>query len=121
MRDAGKLKICRLKNNSEPGLRPVEALELICEAYYSEMTVGVTRAYAAMSANQQIDMLVRCYKTSLPADAEYVVTEAGDQFRISLKQNRNDDVDLTLERLENYYDVNPGQVTGTQGGAGNGQ
>ena len=121
MRDAGMLGIYKLTNVAQPGLMPTEKLVKICDAYYDERMLGVTRAYAALSANQQIDMLVRCYKTSLPADAEYVVTEAGDQFRISLKQNRNDDVDLTLERLENYYDVNPGQVTGTQGGAGNGQ
>lgn len=85
---------------------PSEKLVKICDAYYIERTIGVTRAYAALSANQQIDMLVRCFNTALTADAEYAVLEDGNQYRISLKQVVGNDVDLTLVRLEDYYDVN---------------
>lgn len=83
---------------------PKEKLVFICDAYYRERTVGVTRAYAAMSANQRIDMLITCFATTLPIEAEYVVID-GDQYRISLKQKKNDDVDLTLVRLEECIDV----------------
>lgn len=106
MRDAGILSIYSLSNVAQPGLMPTEKLVKICDAYYVERTVGVTRAYAALSANQRIDKLVRCFNTSLSVEAEYVVLEDGNQYRISLKQVVGDDVDLTLVRLEDYYDVN---------------
>lgn len=105
MRDAGLLTIYKLTNVAQPGLMPAEKLVKICLAYYDERTVGVTRAYAALSANQRIDKLVRCYNTSLSTDAEYCILEDGNQYRITLKQLQGDDIDLTLERLEDYYDV----------------
>lgn len=103
--DNGILKIYSLENISEPGYMPVEKLVKVCDAYYAEQTVGVTRLYAALGANQKIDMLVRCYNTVLPENAEYVILEDGKQYRITVKQNRNCDVDLTLERLGENYDV----------------
>ncbi len=104
MRDAGMLSVYYLSNIATTGLMPREGLVKICDAYYYEETVGVTRAYAALSANQRIDMLVRIYNTELPNNAEYVVLENGEQYRISLKQKRGDHIDLTLVRLEDYYD-----------------
>lgn len=104
MRDAGMLSVYYLSNIATPGQMPKEDLVKICDAYYIEQTVGVTRAYAALSANQQIDMLVRIFNTELPTNAEYVVLEDGNQYRISLKQKRGDNIDLTLVRLEDYYD-----------------
>lgn len=105
MFDAGLLTICSLKNTAAPGMMPKDQLVKICTVFYDERTVGVTRAYAAMSADQRIDMLVRCYNVALPVNAEYVVMEDGTQYRISLKQTQGDHIDLTLERLEDYYDV----------------
>lgn len=105
MRDAGMLTIYSLENVAEAGLMPTEKLVKVCDAYYIERTVGVTRAYAALSANQQIDMLVRCFNTTLTANAEYVILEDDNQYRIGLKQKVGDDVDLTLVRLEDYLDV----------------
>lgn len=105
MKPAGILSLYSLENIADPGMRPNEQLVCVGQAYYSERTVGVTRAYAAMSANQRIDKLVRCYKISIPVSAEYVILEDGLQYRISLKQQRNMDVDLTLERLETLLDM----------------
>lgn len=105
MRDAGILTIYRLTNVAQPGLMPAEKLVKICEAYYDERTVGVTRAYSALSANQKIDKLVRVYNTALSVDAEYCILEDGEQYRITLKQLQGDNIDLTLERLEDYFDV----------------
>lgn len=110
MRDAGLLNIYRLDNVALSGRMPAEKLVRICQAYYDERTIGVTRAYAALGAKQQIDKLVVAYNTTLPADAEYAILEDGDQYRISLKQVEGDDVVLTLERLEDLYDVNPEQT-----------
>lgn len=105
MFDAGKLKIYELSNQAAPGLMPAEKLVRICEAYYDERTVGVTRAYAALGAKQQIDMMVTAYNVTLPVNAEYVILEDGNQYRISLKQNQGDHVLLTLVKLEDLYDV----------------
>ena len=105
MKPVGILSLYSLENTASPGRLPKEQLIRVGQAYYSERTVGVTRAYAAMSANQRIDKLVRCYKISIPVPAEYVVLEDGLQYRIALKQQHNMDVDLTLERLENLLDM----------------
>lgn len=105
MRDAGLLRICSLQNIAEAGLMPKEKLVEVCSAFYDERTVGVTRAYAALGAKQQIDKLVIAYNTRVPVDASYVILEDSDQYRISLKQAEGDNTLLTLERLEDFYDV----------------
>ena len=107
MRDAGILTIYKLTNVAQPGLMPGEKLVRICTAYYDHRTLGVTRAYAALGAKQQIDALVIAYNTALTPEAEYCILEDGEQYRISLKQTEGDDVLLTLERLEDLYDVSP--------------
>lgn len=107
MRDGGLLTIYSLTNTATTGRMPMEKLVNICQAYYDEQTVGVTRAYAALGAKQQIDKLVLAHNTTLPASAEYVILEDGNQYRISLKQTQGDDVLLTLERLEDLYNVSP--------------
>lgn len=105
IRNAGILTIYKLTNVATPGLKPSEKLVRICTAYYDYQTIGITRAYAALGAKQQIDALVLAHNTTLPVEAEYVVLEDGNQYRISLKQIQGRDVLLTLERLEALYDV----------------
>lgn len=105
MRDAGKLKIYKLTNTAEAGLMPTEKLVEVCETYYDERRVGITRAYAALGAKQRIDSLVVAYNVNLPTDAEYCILEDGLQYQITLKQKENDNMVLTLERLEEFYDV----------------
>ena len=58
MRDAGILSIYSLTNVAEAGRMPTQKLVKIASAFYDERTVGVTRAYAALGAKQQIDKLV---------------------------------------------------------------
>lgn len=108
--ESGMMKIYALENTAEPGLKPAEKLVEICTAYFEEKTVGITRAYAAMSAKQRIDKLVRAFNATLPDSAEYAILEDGRQYRIALKQNIGDSVDLTLERLEDYLDVDTGET-----------
>lgn len=107
MFDAGILEFYTLKNAADPGLMPTE--KLVCEgkAFYINERIGVTRAYAAMGAKQQIDAVVLAYNVTLDPAVEYVILEDGYQYRISLKQPEGDNVRLTLERLEELYDVKP--------------
>lgn len=107
MRDAGILTLYNLTSTSAMGDAPVEKLESLGTAFYAEKTVGYNRIYAARGANEQIDMVVRCYNTDVPYSAKYVILEDGEQYQISVKQKIVDEdaTDLTLVRLEDYYDV----------------
>lgn len=107
MRDKGVLTMYNLISTTTTGDAPVEKLEALCTAYYAEKTVGYNRIYAARGANEQIDTVVRCFNTDVPYSAKYVVLEDGNQYQISVKQKIVDEdaTDLTLVRLEDYYDV----------------
>ena len=107
MRDRGLLTLYDLVTTSTSGDMPVEKLSSVGTAYYAEKTVGYNRIYAARGANQEIDTVVRCYNTDVPYSAKYVVLEDGNQYQISVKQKIVDEdaTDLTLVRLEDYYDV----------------
>lgn len=107
MRDAGVLTFYSLANTAENGRMPVFRLVSVGTAFYEERTIGYGRFYAALGANQQIDALVRCLNTTIPKEAKYAILEDGNQYRIELKQTiqGTDDIDLTLVRLEENYDV----------------
>ena len=107
MHDAGILRIYSLQNIATAGRMPTEQLVYVADAYYDNELIGVTRAYAAMGAKQQIDAVVLAYNVTIPVNAEYVILEDGSQYRISLKQPEDDHVRLTLVRLEELYDVYP--------------
>ena len=108
----GILTICKVANTGEAGFMPKEELVPLVSAYYRKRTVGYNRLYAAMGANQEIQMLVRCYNTEVPSYSEqlYVVfpNEANDnQFMVSAIQEIIEEgaIDLTLSRMEEFYDV----------------
>lgn len=107
MRDAGILTLYNLTSTTTSGDMPIEKLEALGTAYYAEKTVGYNRIYAARGADEQIDMIVRCYNTDVPYAAKYVILEDGNQYQISVKQKMVDEdaTDLTLVRLEEYFDV----------------
>ena len=107
MRDMGILKLCELTSTSAAGDFPAEKLVQVATAYYAERTVGYNRIYAAKGANEEIDMVVRCYNTDVPYSVKYAVLEDGNQYRISVKQKIVDEdaTDLTLVRMESYYNV----------------
>ena len=108
MRDGGIAKLCALENINERGRMPVEMLVTKSTEYYSYRTVGVTRRYAALGANREFDLVVRLWNClELPDGVSYAVLEDGKQYRIDFTQQIVDEhaKDITLVRLENYYDV----------------
>jgi len=105
MDNAGLLTVYALTDTAEKGYMPAEKLVEVCKCFYSDRIIGYGRAYAALGADQRIDRLVRCHNTALPETGKYAILEDGKQYRITLKQQIGDDVDLTLERLETNYDV----------------
>ena len=112
MRDGGLVTLYSLENTTQPGFMPVQRLVSKGQAYYSYVTAGITRIYAAMGANRQFDMVIRCHNmTQLPEGVKYAIPEDGLQYRIDPAQPIYDEdaIDLTLERLEDYYDVEPAE------------
>ncbi len=106
----GKLTVYNLKNTAEKGLMPQEKLVPVCEEFYGERTIGVTRQYAALGADRRIDMLVRIWRNDDVTPGQYVIPDDGHQYRIDLVQYNTDEdglkvSDLTLIRLEDNYDV----------------
>lgn len=102
----GLLTICSLQNTALAGYKPEEKLVVIDTAYYEERVAGITRIYQASGADRRFDLLVRCFNTQVPKEGLYVVIDK-DQYRIDLCQKiiGRDAVDLTLVKVENYYDV----------------
>lgn len=112
MRDGGLVTLYALENTAQPGFMPVERLVEKGKAYYSYVTAGITRIYAAMGANRQFDLVIRCHNMiALPEGVKYAIPEDGQQYRIDPAQPIYDEdaIDLTLVRLEDYFDVEPAE------------
>lgn len=107
MRDGGILTFYTLENTAEPGFMPAEQLVEAGQAFYANVTIGVTRRYAAIGANREFNLVVRALNTGVPEGAEYVVLEDGLQYRIDQVSPIVDEghVELTLVRLEDFYDI----------------
>jgi hypothetical protein len=70
--------------------------------------ISYSRQYAAMGVDQQIDRIIRIWRT--PVRIGDVVVIGDEQYRIDNVQPTLDDdglkvVDLTLRRLEANYDI----------------
>ena len=106
----GILTLYALENTAAPGRMPTEKLVEQEKAYYENRVIGVTRIYAAKGAKQQIDKLVRIWRNESIEIGWYLIPEDGVQYRIDEIQHLYDDdrlkvTDLTLSRLEQFYDV----------------
>lgn len=108
MRDSGKIKLYALENAAVPGFMPAEKLVYKDEQFFSKVTTGITRRYAAFGANRNYSGVVRLWNiTALPDGVKYAVDEDGIQYRIDFDDAKydSDSLELTLVRLEDYYDV----------------
>lgn len=106
-RPTGLCTIYSLVNIATAGLKPTEKLVKITDAYYEERTVGYNRIYAALGADHRFDLLIRVFNTDLPEEGMYVILEDQKQYQIDIAQKivGRDCVDLTLMRVEDYYEV----------------
>lgn len=116
----GILLICKLENTAEAGFMPVQKLVPLVQAYYRKRNVGYNRLYAAMGANKEISLLVRCFNTEVPDYNEqlYVIfpkesLSDSEQFRVSAIQEIVEDgaIDLTLSKMEEFFNVEGGNDT----------
>lgn len=107
--DDGSVKICKLENTAESGQMPKEKLLQVSEYLFGERTVGYGRQYAAKGVNQQVDMMIRIWQDRTIKIGMYAVIDE-EQYRIDNVQHLYDDdglrvTDLTLQQLEDLYDV----------------
>lgn len=127
MRDDGILYVCDLVNVAENGDMPRQKLKIVNKYWFENRVVGYNRFYTAQGVNQQVDRLVRIARDYGVHIGQYVVLGNGEQFRVdmvSYGQDSNDRTkmiqskyyrqpkivdlpytEITLSRLENYYDV----------------
>lgn len=111
--DSGLVTVCTLQNTAAPGSMPHEALIPVLSAYYGERTVGYGRFYQAQGVNEQVDMLIRIWRSTAARIGMYAVlsqSENDGQYRITNVQQMLDEdglkvTDLSLQRMDDLYEI----------------
>lgn len=109
MTNDGILGVYRLVNTADAGYMPQMQLVKLFDAYFSRQRVGVTRLYAAIGVNAQLDAVFRLWNTrideAMPKDL-YAVVE-GTQYRITLVQDvvERDAVDITVQKIDDLFTI----------------
>lgn len=107
MNECGLLTIYQIENIALKGRMPSEQLVEVESAYYQELRVGVTRLYAALGANRQIDALLRVFNTDVVVNGMVVIPEDDYQYQVEAIQKNigQDSIDITLKRVDEYYEI----------------
>ena len=109
MTNDGILGVYKLTNTAAAGYMPQMQLVKLFDAYYSRMRVGVTRLYAAIGVNAQVDGVFRLWNTrigeAMPKDL-YAVAD-NIQYRITLAQDvvERDAVDITVQKIDDLFTI----------------
>ena len=108
--DSGTCRIYTVTDAAENGEMPNPTLHEYgdYEWAFEDRMISYSRQYAAMGVDQQIDRIIRIWRT--PVRIGDVVVIGDEQYRIDNVQPTLDDdslqvVDLTLRRLEENYDI----------------
>ena len=110
MMDSGTCRIYTVTDSAENGEMPNPTLHEYgdYEWAFEDRMISYSRQYAAMGVDQQIDRIIRIWRT--PVRIGDVVVIGDEQYRIDNVQPTLDDdslqvTDLTLRRLEENYDI----------------
>ena len=110
MMDSGTCRIYTVTDSAENGEMPNPTLHEYgdYEWAFEDRMISYSRQYAAMGVDQQIDRIIRIWRT--PVRIGDVVVIGDEQYRIDNVQPTLDDdslqvTDLTLRRLEANYDI----------------
>ena len=110
MMDSGTCRIYTVTDAAENGEMPNPTLHEYgdYEWAFEDRMISYSRQYAAMGVDQQIDRIIRIWRT--PVRIGDVVVIGDEQYRIDNVQPTLDDdslqvTDLTLRRLEENYDI----------------
>jgi len=109
----GIVYLCQLVNTAAAGDAPAMKLHRVGRYWFAARTIGLNRQYAAKSVNEQVDMLLRIHYAPEARIGMFAQLGNGEQYRITNATPITDDdtglraTELTLERLEDFYDVQP--------------
>ena len=110
MMDSGTCRIYTVTDAADNGEMPNPTLHEYgdYEWAFEDRMISYSRQYAAMGVDQQIDRIIRIWRT--PVRIGDVVVIGDEQYRIDNVQPTLDDdslqvTDLTLRRLEENYDI----------------
>ena len=110
MMDSGTCRIYTVMDAAGNGEMPAPTLHEYgdYEWAFEDRMISYSRQYAAMGVDQQIDRIIRIWRT--PVRIGDVVVIGTEQYRIDNVQPTLDDdslqvTDLTLRRLEANYDI----------------
>ncbi len=110
MMDSGTCRIYTVTDSAENGEMPNPTLHEYGDYEWSfeDRMISYSRQYAAMGVDQQIDRIIRIWRT--PVRIGDVIVIGDEQYRIDNVQPTLDDdslqvTDLTLRRLEANYDI----------------
>lgn len=108
--DDGIIRIYEVTNRATSGDMPDRALLFKTDFAFTEETVGVTRYYEAIRANQLIERMVATYRDMSVTINDIAIMEDGIQYQIRMIQYRKDEngidiMDLSLERNGDNYEV----------------
>ena len=109
--DTGIVGIYTLENTAEKGDMPKEQLVEHFYAYYGERTISYNRQYQAKGVQEQVDLLIRIWDEGYNVRIGMYAIIDCEQYRITNVARALDDdtqlkiFDLTLERLDNLYDI----------------
>ena len=110
MMDSGTCRIHTVTDAAGNGEMPNPTLHEYgdYEWAFEDRMISYSRQYAAMGVDQQIDRIIRIWRT--PVRIGDVVVIGDEQYRIDNVQPTLDDdslqvTDLTLRRLEENYDI----------------
>lgn len=92
------------------GGMPTRKLSSFFHTYFADRRIGITRIYAAKGVKKRIDRVIRIEYTEDVLADDIAILDDGKQYRIDIVHQVEDENDLyctelTLERLETYYDV----------------
>lgn len=108
MREGGILRLYALEWVQTPGSMPSEKLVYKQQFYCSNVMTGVTRRYAALGANRNYNKVLMCWNAQpIDQSVQYAIEEDGTQYRIDIAEPDydRDSLELTLVKLEDFYDV----------------
>jgi hypothetical protein len=106
----GLVAIYKVTNGAENGNMPKEVIELKEKLRYDELKVGLNRYWTAKQAQVNIDRLIRVPRRENVSTQDIAIPNDGKQYVIKQIQYSPEvmppSMDLSLQRLENDYDVN---------------
>lgn len=97
--DDGVVMICEVVNDAEPGDIPVKRLKRLQELSFHEESVGITRYYEAIRANQLIEKVISVPHEFDASVNQMAVLEDGSQYQIRMVQAGTDENSLRILRL----------------------